>query len=74
MERETGFEPATPALARQCSTTELFPHRMLSRTYITLINLPKKILLSTVFFNELLHNAALTSLDAKSAYNFYLDL
>ena len=26
MERETGFEPATLALARQCSTTELFPH------------------------------------------------
>ncbi len=25
MERETGFEPATLALARQCSTTELFP-------------------------------------------------
>ena len=27
MERETGFEPATPALARQCSTTELLPLR-----------------------------------------------
>ena len=26
MERETGFEPATLALARQCSTAELFPH------------------------------------------------
>ena len=25
MERETGFEPATPTLARLCSTTELFP-------------------------------------------------
>lgn len=25
LERETGFEPATPAMARQCSTTELFP-------------------------------------------------
>src|SRR2546426_1447235 len=25
MERETGFEPATPTLARSCSTTELFP-------------------------------------------------
>ena len=25
MERETGFEPATLALARRCSTTELFP-------------------------------------------------
>ena len=25
MERETGFEPATPTLARVCSTTELFP-------------------------------------------------
>lgn len=27
MERETGFEPATLALARRCSTTELFPQR-----------------------------------------------
>ena len=26
MERKTGFEPATPTLARWCSTTELFPH------------------------------------------------
>ena len=26
LERETGFEPATPALARRCSSTELFPH------------------------------------------------
>ena len=25
MERETGVEPATPTLARWCSTTELFP-------------------------------------------------
>jgi hypothetical protein len=25
MERETGFEPATPTLARSCSTAELFP-------------------------------------------------
>src|SRR6266849_1277147 len=25
LERETGFEPATPTLARSCSTTELFP-------------------------------------------------
>src|SRR5579862_7067640 len=25
LERETGLEPATPTLARLCSTTELFP-------------------------------------------------
>ncbi len=25
-EREKGFEPSTLALARRCSTTELFPH------------------------------------------------
>src|SRR5262249_6564169 len=30
MERETGFEPATPTLARLCSTTELFPQSNLS--------------------------------------------
>ena len=29
MERETRFELATPALARQCSTAELFPHTQL---------------------------------------------
>ena len=28
MERKTGFEPATPTLARWCSTTELLPHEM----------------------------------------------
>ena len=27
MERETRFELATPALARQCSTTELLPQK-----------------------------------------------
>jgi hypothetical protein len=27
LERKTGFEPATPTLARWCSTTELLPHR-----------------------------------------------
>ena len=26
LERETGLEPATLALARRCSTTELLPH------------------------------------------------
>ena len=26
MERKTGLEPATPTLARWCSTTELLPH------------------------------------------------
>ena len=26
VERKTGFEPATPTLARWCSTTELLPH------------------------------------------------
>ena len=29
MERETGVEPATPTLARWCSTTELFPQKVL---------------------------------------------
>ena len=28
LERKTGFEPATPTLARWCSTTELLPHEM----------------------------------------------
>ena len=27
MERKTGFEPATLALARRCSTTEPLPHK-----------------------------------------------
>lgn len=34
MERKTGFEPATPALARQCSTPELLP--LLSLIFIKL--------------------------------------
>ena len=33
LERETGLEPATLALARRCSTTELLPHYVL-RQYI----------------------------------------
>src|SRR5699024_4315840 len=28
LERKTGFEPATPTLARWCSTTELLPHNI----------------------------------------------
>src|SRR5689334_7122068 len=31
LERETGFEPATPTLARLCSTTELFPPNRLAK-------------------------------------------
>jgi hypothetical protein len=31
LERETGFEPATPTLARLCSTTELFPPNKLAK-------------------------------------------
>src|SRR4051812_10706582 len=31
LERETGFEPATPTLARLCSTTELFPPDRLAK-------------------------------------------
>ena len=30
MERKTGFEPATPTLARLCSTPELLPHIIIS--------------------------------------------
>ena len=37
LERETGFEPATLALARRCSTTELFP---LSDEHYSLGHLP----------------------------------
>ena len=33
LERETGFEPATPTLARLCSTTELFPPRRAEDTH-----------------------------------------
>ncbi len=32
MERETGFEPATLALARRCSTAELFPRNGVRRS------------------------------------------
>ena len=44
MERETGFEPATLALARQCSTTELFPHKNDKKAIITaqMYNKPMK--------------------------------
>src|SRR6516225_8588382 len=32
-EREKGFEPSTLALARRCSTTELFPHGLTPACY-----------------------------------------
>src|SRR6185369_4376578 len=32
-EREKGFEPSTLALARRCSTTELFPHETTPACY-----------------------------------------
>jgi hypothetical protein len=36
MEREKGFEPSTLALARRCSTTELFPlARLEARSVLT---------------------------------------
>ena len=38
LERETRFELATPTLARLCSTTELFPHRVLLRDAIIVIH------------------------------------
>src|SRR3989338_8254958 len=38
MERETGFEPATPTLARLCSTTELFPREIACFTRLTECN------------------------------------
>ena len=37
MERKTGFEPATPTLARLCSTPELLPHLLY---YVILCNGP----------------------------------
>ncbi len=33
MERKTGLEPATPTLARLCSTTELLPHNATVELY-----------------------------------------
>ena len=36
-ERKTGFEPATPTMARWCSTTELLPHNCSA----TIINIPR---------------------------------
>ncbi len=33
LERETGFEPATPAMARQCSTAELLPRNALGKNF-----------------------------------------
>ena len=40
LERETGFEPATLALARRCSTTELFPLARIRREVYDYTDLP----------------------------------
>lgn len=42
MERETGIEPATPTLARSCSTTELFPHSLFKKTIVIVSKLNNK--------------------------------
>ncbi len=42
LEREKGFEPSTLALARRCSTTELFPlARFELRSVLTSLNTVK---------------------------------
>ena len=38
LERETGLEPATPTLARWCSTTELFPQKGISLASFSFTN------------------------------------
>ena len=38
LERETGLEPATPTLARWCSTTELFPQKGSSLAFFLFTN------------------------------------
>ena len=64
LERETGFEPATPALARQCSTTELLPHAFYISSAIDLtLSGPKrhvKITFSPCFSNGSRHIYAFT--------------
>ena len=48
MERKTGLEPATPTLARLCSTTELLPHLLNSDIIISQFCL----LSSLIFFGS----------------------
>ena len=48
MERKTGLEPATPTLARLCSTTELLPHLLNSDIIISQFCL----LSSLIFFSD----------------------
>ena len=48
MERKTGLEPATPTLARLCSTTELLPHLLNSDIIISQFCL----LSSLIFFSN----------------------
>ena len=47
MERKTGLEPATPTLARLCSTTELLPHLINSDIIIS-----QFCLLSSLIFSD----------------------
>ena len=42
MERKTGFEPATPTLARWYSTTELLPHCMLLMVRVEGLEPPRR--------------------------------
>ena len=54
MERKTGLEPATPTLARLCSTTELLPH------VLATILLYHRLLICQVLFENLFFIQCLT--------------
>ncbi len=67
MERETGIEPATPTLARSCSTTELFPHSLFKKTIVIVSKLNNKSQAFVKIFNPLL------KINFGSVFSFKID-
>ncbi len=67
MERETGIEPATPTLARSCSTTELFPRSLFKKTIVIVSKLNNKSQAFVKILNPLL------KINFGSVFSFKID-
>ena len=71
VERKTGLEPATPTLARLCSTTELLPHLCQQRYYYIITSLFVKLCRKTFTVNSLSINVMFNRLSYISQWCQY---
>ena len=71
VERKTGLEPATPTLARLCSTTELLPRLCQQRYYYIITSLFVKLCRKTFAVNSLSINVMFNRLSYISQWCQY---